>query len=137
MCIIIPKQPIRKMMAATQKMIENAKRIRYMRALERFHKSIIGYLSSTQELSKEAYSKKCTNSKKLLDRVEAAILYKGDLQDLETLVKKMIQSMEDEEKTIEEIRDTILYEANQLEKTKNARRYKKEKHSSKNFEEWY
>jgi hypothetical protein len=125
------------MMAATQKMIENAKRIRYMRALERFHKSIIGYLSSTQELSKEAYSKKCTNSKKLLDRVEAAILYKGDLQDLETLVKKMIQSMEDEEKTIEEIRDTILYEANQLEKTKNARRYKKEKHSSKNFEEWY
>ncbi|MDY0116287.1 MAG: hypothetical protein RBR59_01775 [Sulfurimonadaceae bacterium] len=124
-------------MAATQKMIENAKRIRYMRALERFHKSIIGYLSSTQELSKEAYSKKCTNSKKLLDRVEAAILYKGDLQDLETLVKKMIQSMEDEEKTIEEIRDTILYEANQLEKTKNARRYKKEKHSSKNFEEWY
>lgn len=136
-CIIIPKQPSRKMMAATEKMIENAKRVRYVRALERFHRSIIAYLSTNQELTKEAYTKKCENSKKVLERVESATLYKGDLQDLETLVKKMLQSMDNEEKTIEEIRDNILYEANQLDKTKNARRYKKEKHQSKNFEDWY
>ena len=105
--------------------------------MERFHKSIISFLSSAQELTKEAFIKKCTNSKKVLDRVEAIMLYKGDLQDLETLVKKIIKTMSDEEITIEDIKNTILYDANQLDKTKNARRYKKDKYHSKNFEEWY
>jgi len=37
---------------------------------------------------------------------------------------------------IEAIRENLLYSANQLEKSKNARRYKKDKHSKSKFEDW-
>lgn len=122
-------------MAASQKAIDNAQRLRYIRALERFSKGIISYLSNTAELTHEGYDKKITNSLKLLERVEAADLYKGELKDLETLVKKMISYKESQE-DIENIKEELLYSANQLEKSKNARRYKKDKHSNSKYSEW-
>jgi len=122
-------------MAASQKAIDNAQRLRYIRALERFNKGVVSYLTNTPELTQEGYDKKITNSLKLLNRVEAADLYKGELKDLETLVKKMISYKESEE-DIENIKEELLYSANQLDKSKNARRYKKDKHSSAMFSDW-
>jgi RNA binding exosome subunit len=122
-------------MAASKKAIENANRLRYIRALERFHKSIIAYLSNNSEADKERYDKKIDNALKLYNRVEETPLYKGELQELQKLVKKMIaykQSSED----IKIIQEDLLYSSNQLEKSKNARRYKKEKHSKSKFDEW-
>ncbi|ABB44774.1 hypothetical protein Suden_1497 [Sulfurimonas denitrificans DSM 1251] len=120
---------------ASQKAIDNSLRLRYIRALERFHKSILSYLLTTQNITKESYSKKVQNSQKVLNRVEEIDIYKGDLQDLQKIVKKII-SYQDSDKEIEEIKDDILYISNQLEKTKNSRRYKKEKHSSSIYDEW-
>lgn len=120
---------------ASQKAIDNAHRLRYIRALERFHRGILSYLSSTSNLSKQGYDKKIENSLKVLQRVEEIALYKGDLQDLQKLVKKII-SYTDSDKDIEDIKEEILYESNQLEKSKNARRYKKDKHSNSKYEEW-
>ena len=77
-------------MAASKKAIDNGNRLRYIRALERFHKSINSYLANSQELSKEQFIKKVDNGLKLLNRVEETQLYKGELQDLQTLVKKII-----------------------------------------------
>jgi hypothetical protein len=37
---------------------------------------------------------------------------------------------------IQNIKEELLYSANQLEKSKNARRYKKEKHSSSVYDDW-
>jgi hypothetical protein len=122
-------------MAASQKAIDNANRLRYIRALERFHKSIISYLSNTPELSKEKFIKKIENSQKLLNRIEEIALYKGELQDLQNLVKKII-SLKDSENEVEDIKEDILYSSNQLDKSKNARRYKKDKHSNSKYEEW-
>jgi len=122
-------------MAASTKAIDNSNRLRYIRALERFHKSIISYLLNTPQLSKEGYIKKCDNSLKVLNRVEEMALYKGDLQDLQKLVQKMI-SLKDSEKSADDIKDEILYSSNQLEKTKNSRRYKKDKHSSSKYDDW-
>ncbi|MBE0515357.1 hypothetical protein [Sulfurimonas sp.] len=120
---------------ASQKAIDNAHRLRYIRALERFHKGVISYLSSTSNLSMEGYDKKIQNSLKLLQRVEEIALYKGDLQDLQKMVKKII-SYTESDKDVQDIKEEILYESNQLEKSKNARRYKKDKHSSSKYEEW-
>jgi len=120
---------------ASQKAVENAHRLRYIRALERFHKSIISYFSNTPELTKAGYNKKIDNALKLLNRVEEIALYKGELQDLQKLVKKMIDTKESE-KDIEEIKDDILYASNQLDKSKNARRYKKDKHQKTKFSDW-
>jgi len=122
-------------MAASKKAIENANRLRYIRALERFHRSIISYLSNNSEVTKERYDKKIDNALKLYNRVDAVPLYKGELQELQKLVQKMIRYQGSDE-PIEEIQDDLLYSSNQLDKSKNARRYKKEKHSKSKFDEW-
>jgi len=122
-------------MAASKKAIENASRLRYIRALERFHKSIISYLQNTPELSKAGFEKKILNAKKLLDRVEEIVLYKGELQDLQNLVKKII-NLQESQKEIEAIKEEILYASNQLDKSKNARRYKKDKHANAKYDDW-
>ena len=122
-------------MAASNKAIENSNRLRYIRALERFHNSIISYLNNTTELSMKSYIKKIDNALKVLNRVEEIALYKGELQDLQKLVKKII-ALKDSEKSIEEIKDDVLYSSNQLDKSKNARRYKKDKHANAKYEEW-
>ncbi len=120
---------------ASQKAIDNSQRLRYIRALERFHKSILSYLLTTQNITTEGYCKKVQNSLKVLSRVEEIAIYKGDLQELQKLVKKIV-SYQDSDKEIEEIKEDILYLSNQLEKTKNSRRYKKDKHSHSIYEEW-
>ncbi|MDD2905121.1 MAG: hypothetical protein WBK95_05535 [Sulfurimonas sp.] len=122
-------------MAASKKVIESSSRLRYVRAMERFHKSLVSFLSSTAELGKEAYEKKIDAALKVFQRVDAVELYKGDLQDLENLIKKMI-SYRNSETQIAEIKTDILYRSNQLEKNKNARRYKKDKHSQSKYEDW-
>jgi hypothetical protein len=86
-------------------------------------------------LSKEGYAKKIESALKILQKVEEIALYKGDLQELQKLVQKMI-AYKQSDKEIEEMKEDILYLSNQLDKTKNARRYKKEKHSRSIYEEW-
>jgi hypothetical protein len=122
-------------MAASKKAIDNAQRLRYIRALERFHKGMVSYFMNTPELTRKGFEKKIENSLKLLNRVEEIDLYKGELKDLQTLVKKMIAYKESDE-DIESIKEEILYGSNQLDKSKNARRYKKEKHSNAMYDDW-
>ena len=122
-------------MAASQKAITNSNRLRYIRALERFHKGMISYLMNTPELTHKSFNKKIDNSLKLLNRIDEVDLYKGELKDLQTLVKKMI-SYKDSEEDIQNIKEELLYSSNQLDKSKNARRYKKDKHSNAMFDEW-
>lgn len=122
-------------MAASKKRVEDAKRLKYVRALERFHKSIHGFLHNTEELTRPMFVKKVDNALKVLQRVDAVQLYKGELQDLEKLVKKIIAYKESDDE-IENIKSEILYSSNQLEKSKNQRRYKKEKYSHSKYEEW-
>lgn len=122
-------------MAASQKAVDNANRLRYIRALERFHKGMVSYLTNTQELTHKGFDKKIENSLKLLNRTEEIPLYKGELQDLQKLVKKMISYKESQE-DIENIKEELLYSSNQLDKSKNAKRYKKDKHTSSKFDDW-
>ena len=122
-------------MAASQKVIDSSNRLRYIRALERFHKSIISYLMNTPELSKKGFEKKIANALKLLNRIDEIDLYKGELKDLQTLVKK-IASYVDSEDSIEDIKDIIMHETNKLDKNKNAKRYKKDKHTNSKYSDW-
>lgn len=122
-------------MAASKKAIENATRLRYIRSLERFHKSMVSYFLNTPELTHKGFNKKLENNIKLLNRIEEIALYKGELQDLQTLVKKMI-SFKDSEKDVNDIKEELLYASNQLDKSKNSRRYKKDKHTNAKYDEW-
>lgn len=122
-------------MAASEKAINNANRLRYIRALERFHKGMISFLLNTEELTHKSFNKKIDNSLKLLKRIDEIDLYKGELKDLQTLVKKMI-SYKDSDEDIENIKEELLHSSNQLDKNKNAKRYKKDKHANVKFDEW-
>ena len=122
-------------MAASQKVIDSSNRLRYIRALERFHKSILSYLLNTPELSQKGFQKKIENALKLLNRIDEIDLYKGELKDLQTLVKKII-SLKDSEKSIDDIKEDVIYSSNQLDKSKNAKRYKKDKHINSKYDDW-
>ncbi len=122
-------------MAASKKAVENANRLRYIRALERFQKSMVSYFTNSQALTQEHFEKKLANALKLLQRTEAVQLYKGELQDLQNFVKKII-TYQNSSEDIENIKEEVLYHANQLEKSKNAKRYKKDKHIKSKFDDW-
>jgi len=122
-------------MAASQKAIDNSNRLRYIRALERFHKGMISYLMNTPELTSKGFNKKIINSLKLLNRIDEIDLYKGELKDLQTLVKKMA-AYKDSEEEVEDIKEKLLYASNQLDKSINAKKYKKDKHTNSKFDDW-
>ena len=122
-------------MAASQKAIDNSNRLRYIRALERFHKGMISYLMNTPELTSKGFNKKIINSLKLLNRIDEIDLYKGELKDLQTLVKKMA-AYQDSEEEVEDIKEKLLYASNQLDKSINAKKYKKDKHTNSKFDDW-
>ncbi len=115
--------------------IESSLRLKYIRVLERFFKSVVSYLSMVDGVTKEGYDKKIENNLKYFQKTQSVILYKGEFSDLESLVKEMIGYLSSEE-TIENIKSDILYKANRLEKTKNNRKYKKDKHKAEKFKDW-
>jgi len=120
---------------ATDKRVENAQRLRYIRLLNRFLNSVLSYLTKSEEPSKENYQKRIVNNSKYLDRTDPVALYKSELIELENLVKKM-KSLATSELTIEEISADVLRASNKLEQSNNNRRYKKDKHKSEQFEDW-
>ena len=120
---------------ASDKRIENAQRLRYIRLLERFFNSVISYLTKSEEPSVQNYQKHIANNSKYLDRTEPIALYKSELLALEELVKKM-KSLATSELSIDEISRDILRSANKLEQSNNNRRYKKDKHKNDQFKDW-
>ncbi len=118
---------------AKAKKIENAERLRYIRVLERFSKSIVTYLFRAESISKEGYDKKIEKNLRYFERVPPATLYKGEYSDLEALVKRMI-AYKHTETPIDTIKEDLLYRSNQIEKSINRRRYKKEKYN--NTDDW-
>jgi hypothetical protein len=120
---------------ASAKKVQDAARLRYIRVLERFTSSITKYLFKAEEPTREQFDKKVDNNRKYLDRVEKIALYKGDYNDLESLVKKIL-SYRESDADIETVKEEILYAANQIEKSMNRRRYKKDKHTTDKFKDW-
>jgi len=120
---------------ATDKRVENAQRLRYIRLLERFLKSVLSYLTKSEEPSKENYIKRINNNSKYLDRTDPVSLYKSELIELENLVNKM-KNLALGDETIEEVSAEILRSANKLEQNNNNRRYKKDKHKNEQFKDW-
>jgi len=123
------------MAKVSSKREDNTKRLRYIRVLERFTGSIVNYLTKVDEPTKEVYNKKVDNNKRYLDRIEKIALYKGEFNELEKLVDKILL-YRDGEKEIDEIKKDILYSANQIEKSVNQRQYKKDKHTTSKFKDW-
>ncbi len=115
--------------------IDSAVRLKYIRVLERFLRSVISYLSIPEGITKEGYNKKIENNLKYFQKTQSVALYKGEFSDMESLVKEIIAKAGSDD-LIEDIKCDILYKSNKLEKTKNNRKYKKDKHKAEKFNEW-
>ena len=113
----------------------SALRVKYVRLMQRFIHATTSYLSKSEKLSKEGYAKKIKNAHKYLDRCQKVEFYGSSNADLQKFVDKIISSL-DSDKKIEEIKDDILAYSNQLEKSHNAKTYKKDKHKNDKFKEW-
>ena len=123
------------MAKVSNKREDNTKRLRYIRVLERFSSSIISYLSKVDEPSKEVFDKKVDNNRRYLERIEKIALYKGEFNELEKLVDKILL-YRDKDDGIDVIKKELLYSANQIEKSINQRQYKKDKHTTSKFKDW-
>jgi hypothetical protein len=114
---------------------ENTKRLRYIRVLEKFFYSIVNYLKKAEEPTKEALLKRILNNRRNLDKIEKLPLYKAELVELENISTKIL-SIKEDETTIDEISKDILQSANKYEQNINQKRYKKDKHSKKKFDDF-
>ena len=123
------------MASISPKKAENAQRLRYIRVLERFSKSITNYLFKSEDVSKAVFDKKVDNNRRYLERVEPVALYKGEFSELEKMVQKILDFRHSDEE-IEVIKRELLYMENQLEKSINRRQYKKDKHMTDKFKDW-
>jgi len=123
-------------MIPLDKKTQDAKRLRYMRLLERFVRSVIGYLVKEENASFGGFKAKVTKQTRLLNIAPKEELYKEEMVLLERFVDKLKSLTSAECEDFARLREELLYQSNQLEKQKNQRKYKKDKHYDSKFEEW-
>lgn len=121
-------------MATPNRFTQDAKRTKYIRALERFKRSVMGYLIKDEGF--DGFCARVEKQKTFLDQVDAVELYKEEFQLLEQFVKKLIQATHADSVEYETVKGTLLHASNQLHKDKNRKKYRKDKHQKSKFNEW-
>lgn len=120
----------------SQKQIEETQRLKYVRVLERFVRSVIGYLVKEEETDFEGFQARVAKQYEFLKKVEPQYLYKAEFQTIERLVQELLNRADQECENFKKLREDMLHLSNQLHKDKNQKRYRKDKHSKKKFKEW-
>ena len=123
-------------MATPNRLAHDAKRLKYVRALERFKRSVAGYLIKDEGRGFEGLKARIAKQKGFLDQVEAADLYKEEFTRLEAFVKMLLRLLDQEQEDYDSLKAELLHHLNQLHKDKNRKKYRKEKHAKAKFSEW-
>lgn len=100
---------------------EKAKRVKYIRALEKFAKSAISALKRDDFIQSE-FRARVEKNAKILEKLEPVYLDSPYSKQLEIFINNVVANGS---------RDELLRDANQLEKLKNQKSYKKDKHKNK------
>ncbi|WP_200763686.1 hypothetical protein [Nitrosophilus alvini] len=112
----------------TEKKHEKYKRIKYIRELERFVNKSVNYLGQ-KDITKKSFADFIDKIFKNLEEIDKVILSSEYLSELEQFAEK-IANIPGSEKSIEEIKNEILYEANRLRKLKRKKSYSKDKYKN-------
>jgi len=123
-------------MSTSQKRIDDANRLKYVRVLDKFIRACIGYLVKEQESTFEGLVNKVEVQSVFLKKVEPIVLYKEELIAKEAFVKMLQNAVAKPCEDFEALRSDLLYQSNQLHKDQNRRKYKKEKHTKSKFKDW-
>lgn len=117
-------------------MNEKAKRIKYIRLLEKFFSRTMSLLK-LEDFDSELFCERTKkNFEELKKRAEETDLNSNYLVGLKNFIDITIQKVYNEKFTNED-KEILLKEANTLHKEKNKKNYKKEKHRSKTFDDGY
>lgn len=107
-------------------MQEKQDRIKYIRALERFAKSAI-LLLKRDDFDAEIFKIRVEKNYEILKKCRAVFLDQPYTKALENFVRNVANFG---------VKDELLKEANQLEKLKNQKSYKKDKHKKDFFKDY-
>ncbi|MBN7288432.1 MULTISPECIES: hypothetical protein [Campylobacter] len=97
------------------------KRVRYLRALEKFAKSAINGLKR-DDFDEAAFADRVAKNAQIIAKIEPVYLDQPYTKALENFINSLIANTPREE---------LLRSANALDKLKNSKNYKKEKHKNK------
>jgi len=114
---------------------DSSARLKYVRLLDRFLYSIVSFLSKGEDKSIEQFRAKVKSSRKHLDAMEAQMLYREELLQLQKCVFR-IYELSDSEESIENIKKEVLKSANLLDKNRQSKKHKREKNLKIDLEEW-
>jgi len=117
-------------------MHEKAKRIKYIRVLEKFFKRNISLLR-LEEFNFDLYKQRMIKNFDELQKSEAVDLNSNYLVGLKRHIDNIMQFVHNPSENTEEQKQTLLKEANLLLKDKNQSNYKKDKHKHKKFDDGY
>jgi len=115
---------------------EKQLRIRYIRILEKFFTRTIALLK-LEDFNFELFKQRTLKNFEDTKRVEKVDLTSSYLIGLKKYIDLVLYYLENHSEDFEEERNTLLKEANLLQKDKNKNNYKKDKHKSKKFDDGY
>ncbi len=117
-------------------MHEKQLRIRYIRVLEKFFTRTVSLLK-LENFDHELFKERTLKNYEDMQRTKAMDLHSNYLTDLKRFVDLTLSYVNNHSESFENERNTLLKEANLLQKEKKKNSYKKDKHKSKKFDDGY
>lgn len=111
-------------------------RIRYIRVLEKFFTRTVSLLK-LENFDHELFKERTLKNYEDMKRTKEMDVHSPYLSSLKNFVNMTLQYIQNHSKDFESERDTLLKEANLLQKEKNKNSYKKDKHKNKKFDDGY
>lgn len=117
-------------------MHEKQLRIRYIRVLEKFFTRTISLLK-LENFDHELFKERTLKNYDDMNRTKAMDVHSPYLTSLKNFVALTLQYIKNHSDDFEHERETLLKEANLIQKEKNKSTYKKDKHKKQKFNDGY
>lgn len=117
-------------------MHEKQLRIRYIRVLEKFFTRTVSLLR-LENFDRDLFIERTKKNFEDMDRVKPVDLNSNYLVNLKNFINKTMNYLENHTDEFNDERDTLLKDANLLQKERSKRNYKKDKHKNSKYNDGY
>lgn len=115
---------------------EKQLRIRYIRVLEKFFTRTVSLLK-LENFDTDLFIERTKKNYEDIGRVKVVELNSNYLVDLKAFINKTLMYLDHHSDDFKEERETLLRDANTLQKEKNKKNYKKDKHKNSKYNDGY
>lgn len=117
-------------------MHEKQLRIRYIRVLEKFFTRTVSLLK-LEDFNHEIFKERTLKNYEDIKKVKAVDLNSQYLTELIAFINKTLSYLEEHTESFENERNSLLKDANLLQKEKKRNTYRKDKHKKSKFDDGY